>query len=210
MHPVTLATQSINSSTGVLGLQKAAIDIQHQTVKLIEEGEKVYRRINTMTPRVMEMRSRYPDHSIRQSSDCDPDRRNCLARQCSCTYADFRDFVALSRTLQSLNARFDAIACVCRDLRQLYAHIIEPNTRALLGQIDTLRWLAQILELTGDLSSSQALIMDMPGYFFHSGTPLMLRLAFGREPQEEVMLRPLPQSNHTLREVNNGQSDCRA
>ncbi len=199
MHPVILATRSINSATGVLGLQKAAIDIQHQTVQLTEEGEKVYRRINTMAPRVVEMRRCYPDRNIRRSSDCDPDRKNCLARQCSCTYADFRDFVALRHTLQSLNARFDAIARACRDLRQLYAHVIEPKTGALLEQIDTLRWLAQILELTGDLSSSQALLMDMPGYFSYSGSPLVLRLTFGREPQEEVTLRPLPRSNHTPR-----------
>ena len=188
MNPTEHVLEVVNSTVGIIGLQEAVDTLFAQVDKLVDEGEVLHRRITTMHARVNKMRNEL-DTSRIKTGNCSQTRDMCRARTCGCTYADMRDLLVLEAKLTSLNQEFDHVARVLHDLNIVHGKILWPKMQQHLKDREYLAFLAEMLELCGELTASQRALMTLPGFFRFDGTPLGIKLHIGRDPVETIILK---------------------
>lgn len=187
MNPLEMILGNIRDSDGIFGLQETTDGLYHEVDALVDRGEATYRRIVTMQARVDTLRAQF-DKSRVKTDDCEPDRQSCRERRCTCSYADMRELVTFEKSLASLNRKFNEICRAIRDMHAASSRLIWLKIQALLHDTGYLTFLAEALHLCGEISFSQHLLMDLPGFFRFDGTPGAIRLHFGQDPIELVVL----------------------
>lgn len=188
MNPTEQILKTVEGTTGVFSLQEADDLLFEQSDKIVIRGGALYKCIVGEQKKIDELRMNFVPSNVR-TEDCEASREKCSKRQCGCSYADMRELNEKSKLLASLNRQLDACARNIRDLQVVHSQIIWPRIQAYLQDKDTLGFLAELLCICGEISYSQHLLMDLPGFFTVSGSALAVELHFGRDPVETAVLK---------------------
>lgn len=167
----------IHTEDSVIGCQLRYRQAIERCQDTLQRAHKLYRTLSTLGEMIDQLRERLRT-SWHTQQHCSRENPRCRRGPCGCSYRDLVELWSCLQSYRRLNKQFDETVRLCKDLRILCTHIIQPRMATLLANDEARHNFVDTLVCLDELTDDERWIFhNVRGTF--SGGAVALTLTLG-------------------------------